>query len=247
MTRMFLFALPLAALGCLGDDGDKRACNQPSDCLGGGACVDHVCVERDGDDDGGGSGDEGDGDDGPGDDGGEDRGGPGPIEELGEFEDFVTARWTVGDGGFPCDGCFSYAATDLDGGLGCATASAWDATPGRAGSRVITHFDPQDGFDYCAFPRVLPLGSPDDCEADGSGGLRGDCAVYQRWDEDGELVAQRVARGGALTYTPVEHAGGFGCTITVEADFAFAGGGTHRETRTLEFDALAMSPPLCGE
>lgn len=230
--------LSVLLAGCLSDD-EKTQCAQPSDCLDGYLCLQNICepIGAEGPD-GGGGGDD-DGDVGPGDgeggDGGEDF-------ELGSVEPLEVASWglTALEGGHT-----TVAAASADGNLGCALVGDEEAAPGGAAAVVLVKVD-GDGDARCPVGVHSIRNEPDECaRLDFGTELRAGCALYERWDDGGELVARRLGTGGFVNVSE-EVVSDTEIRCTVDFEVSFAGGQSAAATYTFSYDPFAAAGAFCG-
>lgn len=231
--------LSVLLAGCLSDD-EKTVCAQPSDCLDGYLCLENVCEPVGaGGPDGGSGGDDDGGDDGPGDGDGPDGG---DDFELGTVEALEVGSWglTAVEGGGT-----AVAATSADGGLGCALVGDEEAAPGGAAAVVLVKIA-GDGDDRCPAGSYSIRNDPDECSRlDLGTQLRAGCALYERWDDSGELVARRLGMGGFVSVAQ-EAVSDTEIRCSVDFEVSFAGGLSAGASYAFSYDPFAPTAAFCG-
>ena len=135
----------------------------------------------------------------------------------------------------------SVTVTSLEGNLGCALTTNLGAAPGTAASSTAVVFEPESGDERCP-PGVFAVrNDPDLCERGQSGG----CALYRRWDEEGNEVAKVLARGGYVSITATEESEELTrCDVEVNVNFA---GGSVKKSFSFSFNPFEPTQDFCAK
>jgi hypothetical protein len=134
--------------------------------------------------------------------------------------------------------------TTASGNLGCAVVGDLSASPGAGAAVVYAKFSKDSGDTRCPTGVYAIMNDPDGCGLSVFGELRPGCAVYKRWDGNGQQVAYQSAIGG---YVSVENTYINDMTerCVTEVSIRFAGGVTIAKTYQFDYNPLAPASAFC--
>jgi hypothetical protein len=195
--------IPLAQ-ACIftGSNGEKRACEKPTDCLDGYSCINNICIDPGGGDD-------------MKPDGGKISTGsdaaPDVVPQYGDATAFTAqsaGHWISTSGDL-------VGLANAAGGLGCSLVNNEEASPGTSAAAV--HIKIDGDTSYCPTGSYSILG-PSDCDTYDFGELARGCALYKEWDSSGTQIASRLAIGGYVQVSKISETGA--CEFDVGVNFA---------------------------
>jgi hypothetical protein len=101
---------------------------------------------------------------------------------------------------------YGVSLTTMGGTDGCALVGAQDAAPGTKAARVVLHVQPKGSDKYCPDGIYAITNDPDGCAISwgGSNGLPPGCAMYERWNAQGEVEARVPGVGGSMSVKATE-------------------------------------------
>ncbi len=218
-SHFMLASLGLVALGgCLDGGSAKNACQVPADCLAGYRCVERTCVRDDT---------------------------PPPPDARGTFYGTVEPLVAQSAGLAAINYETLAGLTTAPGNLGCAVVSDFESSPGTAAAALYAMVYEQGGDARCREGVFAILNDPDECLRGFPVALEPGCALYKRWDGNGQQVAYQLAIGGYVSTTQsVISSNMYRCET--EASIRFAGGVTIAKTFQFDYDPGAPGSAHCA-